>query len=350
MARRQNQAVREFILQSLPDHPKDIGPLTAKQFNISRTSVSNYLHRLSRSELITGTGNTKAREYRLNPLDQFNLMLPLASETQEHLIWREHMLPHFRDLPENVIGICEYGFNEIMNNIIDHSETTNFILGFERNYSQIRLELRDFGVGIFEKIKVACGFLDRREAILELSKGKLTTAKTGHTGEGIFFTSRMMDQFQILSGDLYFTRTSKEDEEWLIETPTIQDKEFKGTLVMMTIAVHSTRTAAEVLNKFMDDDARFSRTHIPLVLAKYEGESLVSRSQARRLMARVERFSEVILDFRGINEIGQAFADEIFRVYQAAHPNVRLIPIRFNSAVERMITHAKSNAEEQVPL
>jgi hypothetical protein len=51
---------------------------------------------------------------------------------------------------------------------------------------------------------------------------------------------------------------------------------------------------------------------------QYEGESLMSRSQARRLMNRFDRFSEVVLDFTGVNFIGQGFADEIFRVFANA--------------------------------
>ena len=69
-------------------------------------------------------------------------------------------------------------------------------------------------------------------------------------------------------------------------------------------------------------------------------ESLVSRSQAKRLLARLDRFEEVVLDFDGINSIGQAFADEIFRVFQNEHPEVRLIPVNESPEVARMIRRA----------
>ena len=58
-------------------------------------------------------------------------------------------------------------------------------------------------------------------------------------------------------------------------------------------------------------------THIPLRLAEYGEDNLVSRSQAKRVLARVDRFEEVILDYSGIRAVGQAFADEIFRVFAA---------------------------------
>ena len=77
-------------------------------------------------------------------------------------------------------------------------------------------------------------------------------------------------------------------------------------------------------------------------MAQFGDEQLVSRSQARRLIARFDRFKSVILDFTEVLEIGQAFADEIFRVYATAHPDVELIPQNMTEQVERMWLRAVS--------
>ena len=71
--------------------------------------------------------------------------------------------------------------------------------------------LHDNGVGIFKKIQTELRLLDERHAILELAKGKLTTDPKRHTGEGIFFSSRMFDQFDILSGGIFFTHKFQAD-------------------------------------------------------------------------------------------------------------------------------------------
>jgi anti-anti-sigma regulatory factor len=71
-------------------------------------------------------------------------------------------------------------------------------------------------------------------------------------------------------------------------------------------------------------------------LARLGDEQLISRSQAKRLIARFDRFKKVILDFKDVNEIGQAFADELFRVYANAHPQVEMVPINMTEQVERM--------------
>jgi len=71
-------------------------------------------------------------------------------------------------------------------------------------------------------------------------------------------------------------------------------------------------------------------------MACYSDEQLISRSQAKRLIARFDRFKTVFLDFDGIQEIGQAFADELFRVYAEEHPAVKLIPQNMTDQIERM--------------
>jgi len=354
MARPRNQELREFLLGTLAHSPANVAVNAAKRFGISRASVNGYLRALVDEGLIEATGRTNARSYRLKALDTYEETFPISPELKEDVVLRERVSPHLRNLPANVEHICDYGFTEMLNNAIEHSEGTLCKIRLSRNYSIVSLDLIDNGVGIFNKIARECHLADKRQAILELSKGKLTTDSRNHSGEGIFFTSRMFDSFSIMSGELRYGRTKQDNDEWLVES-SLQKRlaamqlgeEFaRGTWVAMKIPTNAKQTAKEVFDEFVDDDARFSRTHVPLTLAKYEGENLVSRSQARRLLERVDRFSEVMLDFRGIAEIGQAFADEIFRVWAREHPRVKIVPENASPGVERMIRHASANAAE----
>ena len=97
-----------------------------------------------------------------------------------------------------------------------------------------------------------------------------------------------------------------------------------------------------MFDSYSDDDFGFSKTQVPVFLAAYGGENLVSRSQAKRLLARLEKFKEIKLDFNDVPSIGQAFADEIFRVFANQNPSVHLIPINANEQVQKMITHVKN--------
>lgn len=71
------------------------------------------------------------------------------------------------------------------------------------------------------------------------------------------------------------------------------------------------------------------------------GSLYVSRSQARRILSSLTGFKTVILDFNHISGIGQAFADEIFRVWQNHNPNVEIKAERANENVRFMIERAR---------
>jgi hypothetical protein len=78
-------------------------------------------------------------------------------------------------------------------------------------------------------------------------------------------------------------------------------------------------------------------------LAQYGDENLVSRSQAKRLLTRFDKFREVILNFENVEVIGQAFADEVFRVFTNKNPKIRLSYINTNEQVKKMILRATKN-------
>ena len=107
----------------------------------------------------------------------------------------------------------------------------------------------------------------------------------------------------------------------------------------------------EIFDQFTEgEDMTFDKTIVPLHLAQHEGDKLVSRSQAKRVANRFERFKRVELDFTGIDEIGQAFADELFRVFARAHPEIRITPINTVAAVAQMIRRVVGAADASSPV
>ena len=76
------------------------------------------------------------------------------------------------------------------------------------------------------------------------------------------------------------------------------------------------------------------------VIENGHGESfVVARSRAQRLLAQCGQCESVTLDFDGVDQIGQGFADEIFRVFANQHPGTRLARVNCNADVERMVRH-----------
>ncbi len=125
----------------------------------------------------------------------------------------------------------------------------------------------------------------------------------------------------------------------------------EGTIVKMEIILNSKRLAKDIFDKYSseNDDFGFTRTIVPVVLAKYGNENLISRSQAKRLLARLEKFREVIFDFDKVDTIGQAFADEIFRVFQSQNPHINLTAINTNEEVRKNISKALKAGSDPAP-
>jgi len=264
----------------------------------------------------------------------------------EHEVWADFALPALRDLPENVLSICEYGFTEMLNNVIDHSGSPTALLSIDREPSKATLMVGDKGVGIFRKVQQALGLENEHEAVLELTKGRFTTDPERHTGEGIFFTCRMFDYFSVMSGTVTLHFKAGEQDWWM------EDREAKqGSTVWMEIAPDSNRTTKEVFDRFASQEAGFelNSTVLSIRLLQQSGGGLVSRSQAKRLLARTEQFKTVVLDFDGVSSIGPAFADEIFRVFARNHPGIQLAPVNASADVARMIARAIGRANGATP-
>lgn len=336
--RARGEDVRRFILDNLEQHPHDVSKLASTYFGITRQAVNKHLQRLTSDHAIIETGKTRSRAYKLAPLLKWSELYQITPALAEDNVWRDDINKMLGDLPRNVLDIWQYGFTEMFNNAIDHSSGKQIFVEIQRNAVSTEIAIMDDGVGIFKKIQAALNLLDERHAILELAKGKLTTDPSRHTGEGIFFSSRMVDHFNILSGGVFFSHKFGDQIDVISE----REKFKSGTFVWMKLNNHSARTTKKIFDQYSSgDEYGFTKTFIPVNLARYGNENLISRSQAKRLLARVELFKTVVFDFTDVPTVGQAFADEIFRVFATSHPNIELFAIHASSEVKRMISKAK---------
>ena len=335
--RKRGEEIRQFILDSVEKHPLDLAKAVAEAFGISRQAVNRHIHYLVDQNLIEVGGSPRSPRYCLKSEDLWLHDYPLDGKLEEDRVWRTDIEPRLGELPGNIIDIMHYGFTEMLNNAIDHSSGTSVSISLERTATAFVIAIIDDGEGIFKKIKNSLNLFDERESVLELAKGKLTTDPSRHSGEGIFFTSRIFDSFWILSGRVAFSHKFGDDEDWILE----RKENLLGTSVAMKLKRHAKQTLKSIFDQFAsDDDFAFSKTVVPVSLAQYGNEALVSRSQAKRVLTRIEKFKTVIFDFKGVENIGQAFADEIFRVFAQQHPDIKLSPINANPDVQAMISRA----------
>ncbi len=339
MVKNQAEEIRTYLLAKIPVHPKNIVAKASKAFACSRTTIHRHLNRLIRDGKIIKSGTTRQAQYFLKTEKNKEITVSLRDGVvEEHKVWQENFLEDFKTLPKNVLEICEYGFLEMLNNAIDHSEGTAVAIRTKWISNSIEIAIQDNGVGIFRKIKNALNLEDDRESALHLSKGKFTTDRENHTGEGIFFTSRAFDDFYILSRGMAYRRDNI-DEDWFIERA--DDSKFPGTGLIMEIALDSERNMQEVYNEYQHEGSdgieKFDKTHILVQLSMLGDERYVSRSQARRICLGLEKFKHVHLNFEGIPTVGQGFVDEVFRVFQSKHPKIKITYTNANDDVTFMI-------------
>lgn len=327
--------LRRSMLAAIAQNGSNVAARLAGQHGVSRQSASAWLAKLKQEGSITSSGVGRGVRYHLATLAQVRRVYAREG-LHEDRVWSEAIAPAVRDLAANVRDIWHYAVTEMVNNAIDHSGSEQVTVKLLRDALNTTVYVADEGEGIFLKIQRALNLYDPREAILELAKGKLTTDPANHTGEGIFFSSKVMDAFDIRSGTLHFMH-----DEWAADVLLERPADAPGTLVLMRLTNDSARALQEVFDQFAaPEEYTFAKTIVPVRLAQHEGEKLVSRSQAKRLTMRFERFQTVVLDFTGVEEIGQAFADEVFRVFQQTHPATRLAPINMPAAVENMVKRA----------
>lgn len=339
--RLRGEEIRKFILQNVDGHPTDICRMAAEHFGITRQAINVQLQKLTHEGSLKVRGKTNNKSYKLAPIVRWSRMYEITESLEEHVVWREDIQPALGELPDNVRNIWQYGFTEMFNNVRDHSDGSLVTVRIEKTAVYTEMGIFDNGVGIFRKIQTALKLSDERHAVFELAKGKLTTDPNNHSGEGIFFTSRMFDQFNILSAGVYFSHDFGEVEDWIMER---ENPEQARTSVWMKLNNHTARTQRKIFDMYTSPDTYgFTKTVVPVKMAQYGDEQLVSRSQAKRVLARVDRFKVVVLNFEGVTTIGQGFADEIFRVFKRQHPETEINYVRANSEVKRMIMRVESD-------
>jgi anti-sigma regulatory factor (Ser/Thr protein kinase)/biotin operon repressor len=340
--RARGEDIRRYILDNVEKYPTSISKVTAERFKITRQAVNKHLQRLTDEKILAESGNTRSRVYKLSALVEWRQSYELlvgSPAIAEDVVWTNDIRLALGQLPDNALNIWHHGFTEMFNNVIDHSGGSKVQVYVRKNAAETEMQISDNGVGIFKKIQSALQLLDERHAVLELAKGKFTTDPKNHTGEGIFFTSRMFDDFFIISGDVAFSHEFGKKEDWIQEP----SNSHRGTHVFMKLHNHTSRTTKKVLDQFTsDEDFTFSKTVVPVSLAKYGDDNLISRSQAKRLLSRIELFKVVVFDFTNVPTIGQAFADEIFRVFAKEHPGIQLMQIHASSEVKRMIERVRT--------
>lgn len=327
MPRALNPQITRFILANVGARPDDIGPLTAKRFAVTRATASNYLRRLTEEGLLAARGATRARSYSLKHVVHLRGMARIETGAEDDAIWRRDIRPRLEGLPPAVVQVCQYGFTAAVSNALDHSRGSSFTWWMRQDAASVELGVTDDGTGVFETLRRGFGLEDDRRAILELAKGGLSTDPDRHAGRGLYLAARMFDRLTVASGRLAYV--CGEPGGAAVRTLSVP---IGGASVSLRAEIATPRTLSDVMGRYGAGVAE-----VPVSLAGVDGEPLVSRSQARRLMARLETATRVALDFEGVEMIGHDFAHEIFSVFRRERPGIEIGAVNASRAIRAII-------------
>jgi anti-sigma regulatory factor (Ser/Thr protein kinase) len=306
----------------------------ATALRISRQAAHRHLALLVREGRLVAEGKGRAAHYRDAGRLPVSRRYPRAVIAEDK-VWGE-LASKYREigaLSREARSVFQYAFTEMLNNAIEHSGSREVQVSFESIPRGLAFEIVDQGRGAFANLRKTLGLASDLEALQELSKGKLTTLPAGHTGEGIFFTSKVADRFELESGKLSWLVDNVREDVGVGQVPP-----RRGTRIRFEARTKPRRRLADVFAEYTED-FEFKKTRIVVKLFAL-GTRFISRSEARRVLTGLDRFSDAVLDFRGVDEIGQGFADEVFRVWARVHLSTKLTPVNMNTAVAFMVTRA----------
>jgi len=297
-------------------------------------------HRLLRALVVGGMlepqGKGRAARYHLPHLRRRFAIAGLAEDQAWQRVAAD--LTRIRPLETQEATSLRYAATEVINNAIEHSSGRTVVIdvAFEAGRTTV-VSVRDDGVGVFHRVCEDFGFASPHEAIVHLEKGKLTSDPARHSGEGLFFSSKAVARFRLESQGVAWVVDSIARDSG-VAASDVQ----RGTRVVLTVVDGHTPHLEDVFRAYTDPESlEFVRTRTTVKLAAL-GTGLVSRSEARRLTARLGEFKHVTLDFTSIELVGQGFCDEVFRVFAREHPGTAIEPVGMNDAVAFMVARARA--------
>lgn len=344
---------KEKILELIERQGKVTSREVTEAIGVSRQYVNLVISELVAEEKVIKVGSTRYAFYVSKAyMAEHPEVVPNVFKKQyanksleEHRVFLEieDRLPQFKELPENVRSIFTFAFSEMFNNAIEHSGSKIISVEVTIRDKFLSFIVNDAGVGVFRNIMKKKNLKSEIEAIQDLLKGKTTTMPKSHSGEGIFFTSKSGDIFILDSFGQMLTINNLSKDIFARATSAVK----RGTRVIFKINADSNCHLNNVFKKYTnlnsESDYGFDKTEIRVKLFTSGGVH-ISRSQARRILEGLDKFKVVMFDYENVPLVGQAFADEIYRVFQERHPGIRFENENMSESVRFMVERAKNEA------
>jgi anti-sigma regulatory factor (Ser/Thr protein kinase) len=331
------ESKKSLILQYVSNNKMLTSKQISEVFDVSEVYASKILNEAVFRGVLKKIGNTNTTKYlHKDVLSEKVMSMRKTFKINKNLsdTYPFEFLKSESSILENAstesIKVLDYIMSEMINNCIDHSEGVSILLKAKNINNILDVSIQDDGVGLFKKVQEYLS-IDLDDAILHILKGKLTTAPKYHSGQGLFFSTKAANSFLIVANNKKVLLKNEAQEKTLKTTKTKE-----GTKVVFSLDLGSKKNLGDLFRKYSGEDFEFSKTSVTVHLFKHKND-LISRSEAKRILFGLEKFKEITLDFANVDTVGQAFCDEVFRVWQNDHTEVMFKNINTNQDVLFMI-------------
>lgn len=345
---------KEKILYIIRKEGKITSTEITSRLKVSRQYVAMVLSDLISKNEVVRIGNTKYAFYvsSMYAKEHPEVLPSFFKKTYKNIKLEEHKVlleieerfHQILSLSENVRSIFTFAFSEMLNNAIEHSESKNILIEVSLKKDKLSFTILDSGIGVFRNIMKTRGLNNEVEAIQDLLKGKTTTMPKSHSGEGIFFTSKSADLFTLDSFGFQLVVDTGKDDVSILHTHIMK----RGTRVVFEIDINTENHLDQVFRKYtnLSDESNygFDKTEIRVKLYTALGVH-ISRSQARRILFGLEKFKVILLDFENVPLVGQAFCDEIYRVFHNKYPGIKIEEENMSEGVKFMVERSKNEGK-----
>ncbi len=310
----------------------------ARALGVSAATSHRLLNAFVVSGVLERVGKGRAARYRLSRVrHRFELAGLDESDAWDAV---ERDIAIVRPLAPEWVSSLRYAASEVINNAIDHSDGTHTTVTVEfRAGPATEVVIRDDGRGVFQRICDDFAIATPYDAIVELEKGKLSSDPSRHSGEGLFFSSKAVSAFRLESQGVAWVVDGRVDDSSIASSDVTE-----GTSVTLLVEKGKVPNLEEVFAAYTNaDDFGFDTTRLSIKLSGV-GRALISRSQGKRVVARLESFRHVVLDFSGVDLVGQGFCDEVFRIFAKRRPEVEIEPVGMSDPIAFMVARARAAA------
>ena len=335
--------MKEKIIALIEEKKALSGVQLSGFLNVSRQAVNRHLQQLVSRGFLIKEGVTRGAVYRIATAEKtvpkkFTKDFVLDGLEEDRVFQQMSLalnLPKLTSPRAN--EITRYAFTEMLNNAIDHSRSEKCRVEVLVDEYNFQFRIRDYGIGLFFSIYDKFDLPDANSAVGELIKGKTTTMREKHSGEGIFFTSKAADKIYFRAGKIKLTFDNQKQDIFIEEMKII-----RGTEVFFSIKRRTRKKLEDIFSIFAPEefDYKFEKTRAMVKLFQRE---YISRSEARRLCHGLDKFKKIILDFKGVKTIGQGFADELFRVFLQNHQQITIEIVNIKAPLLTIISHVVDN-------